>query len=398
MKRLFFLVVGLWLLASTALTASAAFSSLYVFGDTLSSTADPHAPGGSYFYGQRDSNGRVWVEVLAQRQGLNFDNAKNNSYWDHNSADLVNELKNFTAPPDAANALVIVWVCNADTFDAAQVPDNSAQWIAANNQAQVNHLQIITNLYGKGVRTLILPNAVDISEIPAFNAGISYTGVEHAGCLDYNAKFVNTINQARALCPGLKIYAPDFFTLLNNVLTNAASYGLTNALSAQGFSIDAYSDPTIANLTLNGQGANYIFWDPQDPTAMFHEIIADIAQQIISPVKISGLKQVNGSNQLNVVNMPVGLNGFLDGSTNPVPGSWTLVTGFNSVSTTQSLFVVTPPLPAGFGSGSPTGPGGGNILPDPNDPGTNTVSGTNTFINTAAQFYRLRFPYAWNWP
>ena len=32
------------------------------------------------------------------------------------------------------------------------------------NQSQTNHLQIITNLYAKGVRTLILPNAVDISE------------------------------------------------------------------------------------------------------------------------------------------------------------------------------------------------------------------------------------------
>ena len=36
--------------------------------------------------------------------------------------------------------------------------------IAANNQSQTNHLQIITNLYAKGVRTLILPNAVDISD------------------------------------------------------------------------------------------------------------------------------------------------------------------------------------------------------------------------------------------
>ena len=32
---------------------------------------------------------------------------------------------------------------------------------------------------------------------------------------------------------------------------------------------------------------NYIFWDQQDPTAKFHEIIADVAQQIISPAQIS---------------------------------------------------------------------------------------------------------------
>ena len=40
------------------------------------------------------------------------------------------------------------------------------------------------------------------------------------------------------MCPGLKIYTPDFYTLLNNVLANPGYYGLSNALSG-GYSIDA---------------------------------------------------------------------------------------------------------------------------------------------------------------
>ncbi len=310
---------------------------------------------------------------------------------------MVNEINNFAAPADVASALFVVWVCNADTFDAAQTPFTSSQWVAANNQAQANHLQIITTLYAKGVRNLILPNAVDISLIPAFNAGTTLTVIEHAGCLDYNAKFANTMNQARALCPGLKIYTPDFYTLLNNVLTNAAYYGLTNALSANGLSIDAFSDPSISNLTLTGQGANYIFWDPQDATAQFHEIIADIVQQMISPVTISKLGTFNTTNQLNVTlkvaNLPLGLSGFVDGSTNLAQASWTVVTNFNSLTPTQSVYVVAPPLPISSGGGGGGG-GGGSI--DPNNPGTNTVSGPP--LNVTAQFYRLRFPYAWNWP
>lgn len=401
MKKLFAPTVGFCLLVSAAFSASAAFSSLYVFGDTLSSTADPTAPGPPYFYGQRDSNGRVWVEVLAQRQGLNFNNNNNDSYYDHNSSTLVNELKNFTPPADVANDLFIIWVCNADTFDAASVPDTSAQWIAANNQSQANHLQIITNLYAKGVRTMILPNAVDISTIPAFNGSydasyLPYAATMHNGCIDYDVKFSNTVNQARALCPGLKIYTPDFYTLLNNVLANAAVYGLTNALSSYGYSIDAYS--SIPNLTLNGQGTNYIFWDILDPTAQFHEIIADIAQQMISPVIISKLTTLNNNTNylnvtLNVANLPLGLSGFVDGSTNLAQGSWTAVTNFNSLTPTQSIYVAAPPLPfITGGSGSGGGGGGGSI--DPNNPGT----GTNAFFNSTAQFYRLRFPYAWNWP
>jgi phospholipase/lecithinase/hemolysin len=381
------------------LPAQAAFTSLYVFGDALSATADNNpvsgSPGPPLYYGYRWSNGRVWVEVLAQQQGLAYDATKNNSYFDHNSAALVTDINNFTAPADVANDLFIVWVCNADTFDAAQTPDNLAQWQAANNQSQANHLQIITNLYAKGVRTLILPNAVDISKIPAFNIGTTLTNVEHAGCVDYNLKFSNTINQARALCPGLKIYAPDFFSLLNNVLTNAAYYGLTNALK-NGLSIDALDDPLIFNtVATNGPGTNYVFWDSKDPTAKFHAVIADVAQQLVSPVQISQLTVLNGSNRLDVANMPVGLNGFVDGSTNMDQPNWTPVTNFNSATTTQSIFVTASPLPLGpagsSGSGGSVGSGG------PGDPGGGT--GTNNVpLNSAAQFYRLRFPYAWSWP
>jgi len=375
-----------------ALPSQAAFSSLYVFGDALSSTADGAAS--QYYYGGRDSNGRVWVEVLAQRQGLVYDPTKNVSYYDHNSATLVSDVNNFQAPPDVANDLFIVWVCNADTYDAAFVPDNAAQWQAAIKQSQTNHMQIITQLYAKGVRTLIMPNAVDISEIPAFNAGITLTNVEHNECVAYNVAFSNTINQAMSLCPGLTIYTPDFYTLLNNMLTNAASYGLTNALSAKGFSIDALDDPKIfKTVAVDGPGTNYIFWDDADPTAEFHEVIADVTQQIISPVQISGLAVFNASNRLDAVNVPVGLNGFVDGTTNLSLANWTSVTNITSSTTAQSFFVSASPLPVGPpSSGDPSGSGGGI-----GDPGGGT--GTNNVpLNSAAQFYRLRFPYSWTWP
>jgi phospholipase/lecithinase/hemolysin len=391
--------IAVWLLVFVGIQAEAAFSSLYVFGDTLSSTADPTAPGPPYFYGQRDSNGRVWVEVLAQRQGLKFDNSKNSSYWDHNSSILSGELNNFAPPTDVGNDLFIVWVCNADTFDAASTAINSqtkdptvllSQFVSANILAQANDLQIILNLYAKGVRTLVLPNAVDISEIPAFNQG-NLTSVLRGGCVDYNARFAKTISQASSLCPGLTIYTPDFFTLLNNVLANPAYYGLTNALSASGFSIDAYSDPAIVNLTLNGQGANYIFWDPQDPTAQFHEVIADVAQQIISPVSISKLTVGKGNNQLDVVNMPLGLAGFVEGSTNLVQANWAPVTNFNSISLAQSIFVNAPSLPPSTPASGGTGP----VDTNPNDP---SPGGTYIPPYNPSQSYRLHFPYSWSWP
>ena len=382
MKILFQSAIGVLLLGLAVLPANAAFTSLYVFGDSLSSTADGT---GSLYYGGRDSNGRVWVEVLAQRQGLTYDATKNNSYWNHTSAQVVTDVKKFSVPPNVANDLFIVWVCNADTFDAATAatPLSPTQWQATNILSQANHLQIITNLYAKGVRTLILPNAVDLSEIPAFNVG-SLAPAMRAGCVDYNIRFSNTINQARALCPGLKIYALDFATLLNNVLTNAANYGLTNALSSRGFSIDAYSDASIKNLTVNGQGTNYIFWDSQDPSAEFHEVIADVVQQSLSPVQISRITAFDGSNRLDVVNMPVGLNGFVDNSTNLASASWTTLQNITSTNTTQSVFVLTPVVTNTSSAFVPAYSG----LPEPG----------GTVVVTALQFYRLHFPYAWSWP
>ena len=74
---------------------------------------------------------------------------------------------------------------------------------------------------------------------------------------------------------------------------------------------------------MTGPGTNYIWWDDEDPTAKVHEVMADVAQQLISPVRITNLTLLNGSNRLDVANMPIGLNGFVDGSTNLVLANWT---------------------------------------------------------------------------
>lgn len=183
------------------------------------------------------------------------------------------------------------------------------------------------------------------------------------------------LNQARASLPGLRIYSPDFFTLLDNMVTNVASYGFINVTS----------DALDSNLDdLDGTGTNYLFWDYQDPSAMAHEVMADVALQLISPVTISSLATLNGSNQLTVANLPIGLSGFVDGTTNLASGSWTSLANFNSASATQTIFV-TVPVSAVPDDGPPLPPGGGG-------------TGTNSAVFGPSQFYRLRFPFAWTWP
>jgi phospholipase/lecithinase/hemolysin len=133
---------------------------------------------------------------------------------------------------------------------------------------------------------------------------------------------------------------------------------LTNALQ-NGQPIDALDDNSLTDLSLNGPGTNYIFWDATDPTAKVHAIIAGVAQQVIAPVQISQITSQNGTNRLNLANVPVGLSGIVLGSTNLAMTNWTTVTDINSTNSLQPVFV-----PA-------SGP---------------------------MQFYRLNFPFSWTWP
>ena len=268
MQKIISLVVGISLFGFTVVPVQAAFSNLYVFGDSISTTTN-NTSGLSFYYGQRYSNGRVWVEVLAQRQGLTYDPNKNWSYFYNSSTTMLANVSSFKAPLDASNALFVIWVNCADLWFPAMYSGTSmSQWTSAINQSQTNHYKAATNLYAKGARTLIMPNAVDVSTIPEFDQSANVSFI-HTECLAYNVAFSNTLNRIRASCPNLTLYTPDFFTLLTNLLAHPANYGLTNALcdgasidAVDAVSCDSYTYPSAAT---NGYGTNYIFWDTAGP-------------------------------------------------------------------------------------------------------------------------------------
>jgi phospholipase/lecithinase/hemolysin len=356
-------MVGFLLFGSAVFPAQAAFTNLYVFGDSISSTTDNPAPPGPFYYGKRYSNGRVWVEVLAQRQGLTLYPTNNWSYFGNSSTSMVANVSSFQAPSNASNALFVIWVNNADLwFQAYNSGTSTNTWTNAMNVSLTNHFKAITNLYAKGARTLIMPNVVDLSTIPAFNSSAN-TNFVHQRCLDYNVAFTNTLNRARTNSnyPGLTIYMPDFFTLLTNILAYPASYSVTNALSPKGHSIDVIDDDSLNNKYTNGPGTNYIFWDPQDPTAKVHMWMGNTAQQLISPVLISKITRDDDdeNSRLYLANVPIGQNGLVLGRTNLVLKNWTTNVNFSSTNATQTVFV----------------PSSGPVW-----------------------FYRLKFLYSWTWP
>jgi phospholipase/lecithinase/hemolysin len=393
-KSLIKFAAGILLFGLAVCPTQAGFTSLYIFGDGVSTTTT-NASAGQYYYGLRNSNGRVWVELLAQQQGLtnnywysnnssihlsytnlsasstNWSYSSNNwSYYGQFSSNLVVNLTNFPPPLNANTALFVVWVNDADFVGDVQSfgqPNNSdhgtniTSWTNAINLSLTNHWKAITNLYyAKGARTLILPNAVDITEVPEYNASPpAYKSFVRQRVIDFNTAFTILLNQARTSLPGVTIYEPDVFTLLDNVLTNAAAYGLTNVLSG-GYVTDVIENDSLTNKSLNGPGTNYIFWDSSDPTAKFHAVLADVVQHLISPAQITNLTLLDDDNRLDVASLPIGLNGFVDGCTNLVLANWAPQASFNSTDATQAIFA-----PAS---------------------------------DSQQLFYRLRFPYAWSWP
>lgn len=336
----------------------AAFTSLYVFGDGASTTTANTYPG---YYGQRFCNGRVWVEVLAQWQNLTYQASNNLSYYGHYSQILTNSANSFIAPANASNALVIVWVADADLVNnmgnAAFGPpyDNSklAIWTNSLNNSITNHTVAIQTFYNKGVRTLVMPNAVDITKVPAFAAN-STAGKAfiRQRIIEFNNRFTIVLSNATATLPNLKIVKPDVFTLLDDIYANPTNFGLifpplneTHSALGQGLT------------DLNGPGANFMFWEDLHPTAKFQMYIADEAQQLLSPVRISDIASVNTSNQLSMADLPVGRNGVVEVSTNLL--NWSTAANITTTNVNQSILV--------------------------NAPGERG-------------FYRLRFPFLWSWP
>lgn len=373
----------IWLQVALAASSHAAYSSIYIFGDSVSSTSSNSVtgPNANLFYGKRFSNGRVWVEVLAQRLGLGA-NSVTNANWSYASNNisgfglwsslLITVANNHVPPPNATNCLYLVWVCNADFvgdvgnyFPGPNLGPNNgtnlADWTAAINQHLTNHFRAITNLYAKGCRTLVAPNAVDIMAVPQYNGGSTpaYRAFVRQRISSFNTNYAAMLKQIASNSPGLKIISPDIFGLLDNVMTNAASYGLTNATFG-GATISA-TGGYLPGVATNGPGTNFIFWgDSGDPSAKFHAVIADVTLQMLSPVGADMDKDpITGANQLKILNAPIGMNGqvlYASGLDSP---NWLTNSTFTTTANNQTL----------------------------------SLSSTN-----AMRFYRLKFPWQWSWP
>jgi phospholipase/lecithinase/hemolysin len=343
-----------------------------VFGDGVSTTTTNlppiNAPLSSFYFENTNCNGRVWVEVIAKWQGITYVSNKNKSYFGHDSQVLISSVNALAAPADNSTSLFVVWVNNADFVLFINTNGNTppyspstplAPWTNFITSAVERHSQAISILYEKGARVIVMPKAVNVLSAPRYkNLNSATKTFFRDRIMQFNTAFDAEMISLAASKEGLVIYRPDTFTFLEQAIANPSAYGLIHPTNTNG----AIND--LANPLLNtGTAPTYIFWDDINPTAKFQMLLADLAQQMISPVQVTNITRPGSNTQVTVANVPLGRAGVVQGSAALVP-PWQADASIN--------------VPFSVG-------------------GSTTTSVAFPAVGTA-RFYRVGFPVVWTWP
>ena len=265
-------------------------------------------PGPPYVNGQF-SNGPVWVQDLAAGLGLApltpsllggadyaYGTAETGTTVFHtaNPTDLTGtsgqvaqfQVAHPTADP---NALYTIWIGSTDVRD---IPSSAtgAQVTADIGGAVANIDSAIGALSADGATRFLVLTVPDLSLTPAAIAG---GPLVQAGASALAAGFDNTLVKGAGPIPSLATIASasnldlsvvDTYSLLDAVVANPASYGLTNVVDPCLTGAVNYAGGTVC-----ASPNQYLFWDSIHPTAAGHALVAAAAldQVVPEPASVS---------------------------------------------------------------------------------------------------------------
>src|SRR5499425_72455 len=285
------------LLVSTA--TAGPFSSIFVFGDSLSDTGNlaefqganfPNPP----FFNDSVTNGPPAVALLAQRFGLaerpslfangfqdtnnlfgpGFQFGTNYAFagaraFNPGQADLTDQVSAFLARPGGggvapSDALYVVWIGGNDIRTAGHsgnttLVTNAVNAIAADVQTLIN----------KGARTILVPNAGDVGAIPEFaeQSPAAQAQLATQSAILFNTLLAQALAAIIVLNPTVTIDQFDFFDFSRNVAANAASLGITDTTDPclkSNFTPNANCiDPVTHQIEFD----KFLYWDNIHPTA-----------------------------------------------------------------------------------------------------------------------------------
>jgi phospholipase/lecithinase/hemolysin len=283
--------------------ASASFSTIYAFGDSLSDAGNDYIasfgvlPSSPPYSDGRFSNGAVWVQDLAKMLDLPAPKPSLNGGHDFayggaeagneplhtvNPIDLPSQLAQFLAddPHPAANALYTVSIGANDLLDAIPVYATNPAGAEADVQAAVNNETVfLQGLAADGARNFLILNVPDLGKTPA-EAGVSATASQLSSL--YDTELDASLKSLVAL-DHLSIHLVDAYTLIDEGVADPAKFGLKNVTTPVW--TGNYDNPFSGTLNAHGAAQNsYLFFDHLHPTAAGHEIVAVAAHAALSSI------------------------------------------------------------------------------------------------------------------
>jgi len=296
-------------LSLNATLASAQFSNIFFFGDSLtdSGTYKPLLPPGTGLF--TTNPGPVWSQVLAQRYGLTAIPANQGGTNYAQGGARVSGLPGVpaapptgTATPIAAqvmqlvakapldgNALYAVWGGANDIFvqlGALQVGAITPAQLQANIGIAASDLvRQVAILQAAGARNIIVVNLPDAGRSP-LGAG-SGQGPAISALIGL---FNNTLIGGLDALGGSTIRV-NIFALFNELLANPAAYGFANTSTPACGATPALLC-TSASFVTPDAASTFLFADDIHPTTAAHAAIAQvIASMIEGPARIGALAE-----------------------------------------------------------------------------------------------------------
>ena len=326
MKKLRYAAAAALLISGAA---SANYTGLYVFGDSLSDignfaaiTPNPPTlpfkvpgPTTAYTLG-RFANGLNYVDYLASDLGLSvapsvlggtdyaWGGARTNSHALGPFASVLGQVASFTALPGPADplALYVVFGGANNTRDAIQsvLLGGSLSVAAAATQSAANDIMTaVQELYAEGARDFLVPNLPDLALTPAINGLGSPAASALADSLSmlFNSTLAADLVSLDTLHPDADIHSLDTYAFLNNLTANAASLGFTNTTNRCYTGDDATfaTPPALAPSLTCAAPDQYVFWDSIHPTSRTDLLFAQAAfaavpePSVLTLVAIAGL-------------------------------------------------------------------------------------------------------------
>lgn len=248
---------------------------IYIFGDSLSdigtvfrATGGVYPPNPIYFQG-RYSNGRVWVEYLAEHLHLSSSQTNNfacsgattGSEGNTLVPSLLTQVQSFTQADQhtRSNALYVLW---AGANDYLQGVSNATVPVE-------NITKAISALANVGAKNILVANLPDLGQLAATRTSINSASLS-ALAEAHNRGLRRALKLLIVQYPVLQIITLDVNAIYREAITNPALFGFTNVTSA-----------CLSGSRVCGNPDQFLFWDGIHPTTAAHRILGERALAII---------------------------------------------------------------------------------------------------------------------